>query len=200
MTATHQAGAGEGDLLVDLDAAGLVDNGVIGERTERADAEAQVLALSMVAAGAVGELHARGRDPTEITEVAVPGGATWAATTCRHEPEDDVIPGCHREHSWADFHHDTGALVAADARRFAGCTGKVTSDQVLIAVAHPAGRQLHQHLARLRRIELDLLDAPRRMPLPQNRSLGLHGRTPMSLWCASDHSAPVISHNIRRLE
>ena len=53
--AAEQAGPVERDLLVDLDAAGLVDHGVVGEGAERADGQAEVLALGVVPAGAVGQ-------------------------------------------------------------------------------------------------------------------------------------------------
>ena len=51
--AAEQAGTVERDVLVDLDAAGLVDHGVVGERAEQAH-QAEVLALRVVAGGAVG--------------------------------------------------------------------------------------------------------------------------------------------------
>ena len=46
--AAEQAGPVERDVLVDLDAAGLVDHGVVGERAEQAH-QAEVLALGVVA-------------------------------------------------------------------------------------------------------------------------------------------------------
>ena len=69
--------------------------------------------------------------------------------------------------------------MTTDARRLTGDTGQIARDQVLVAVAHPAGGQLDQHLTGLGRVEFDLLDAPRRVSLPQDRGLGLHSRTPM---------------------
>ncbi len=115
---------------------------------------------------------------TEIAQVAVPRGAARAASTRRYEPEHHMVAWGKREHARTDFHHDTGTLVPADARRIRRGTGEVASDQVLVAVAHPAGSQLDQHLTGLGRIELDLLDAPRRVAFPEDRGFGLHSRTP----------------------
>jgi hypothetical protein len=63
--AAEQAGLVERDVLLDLDAARLVDHGVVGERAEQAH-QAEVLALGVVAGRAVGDLEtephgARGR-------------------------------------------------------------------------------------------------------------------------------------------
>ena len=54
--AAEQAGLVERDVLVDLDAAGLVDDRVVGERAEQAH-QAEVLALGVVARRAVGDLQ-----------------------------------------------------------------------------------------------------------------------------------------------
>ena len=74
-------------------------------------------------------------------------------------------------HSGAHLFDHAGALVTADDRKR---DGHVTGEQVLVGVAHARGSKLDEHLARLGRIELNRLDAPR-LPVPQNGSFGLHG-------------------------
>ena len=81
-------------------------------------------------------------------------------------------------HPGANFHDHPGAFMTADARRLAGDASEIAGHDVLVAVAHTAGGQLHQHLASLRWIEVDLLDAPWRVAFPQNRGLCLHSTTP----------------------
>ena len=104
-----------------------------------------------------------------------PRGAAGATAAGGHEAEHDVVAGGHAEHAVADLQHDAGTLVAADQRRLGGGAREVAGHQVLVAVAHAAGDDLHQHLAGLGRIEFDLLDAPRCVASTKNCGLGLHG-------------------------
>ena len=67
---------------------------------------------------------------------------------------------------------------------------------MLVAVAHAAGGDLDQHLTGLRRIELDLLDAPRRVDAPTGSAAFVFTVTPSVLACAADHSG-TRSRNIR---
>ena len=158
-----------GHVVVDLDAARLVDDGVVGERAEHAH-HPEVLTLGVVAGRPV-DLPAEPMSGAEVAQVLVAGRAARAATARRDEPEHDVIAGGQPADPLADLLDDAGALVAADDRQL---ERQVTGDEVLVRVAHPRGRQLDQHLARAGRVELDLLHAPRRADLPQDRSLRLH--------------------------
>ena len=147
----------------------------MSEGAERADAEGEVLPTSRVVTGrAVGQLHAGGGDGAHVAQVRVARGAARAAAAGRHEAEHHVVTRLHGEHTRTHFEHHASALVATDQRRFGRCPGEVARHQVLIAVAHTAGMDLHQHFACLRRVEFDLLDAPRAAPLPENCSLCLH--------------------------
>src|SRR5690606_13983972 len=66
----------------------------------------------------------------------------------------------------------------ADQRWLRRATGEVAGDEVLVGVAHAGGGELHQHLVLLRGIELDLLDAPGRVALPQDGCSCSHRPTP----------------------
>ena len=103
------------------------------------------------------------------------GRARRAAPARRDEPEHDVVAGGQPADVLADLLDDAGALVAADDRQL---EREVTGQQVLVGVAQAGGGDLHQHLTGLGLVELDLLDAPRRVDLPEDRGLGLHGVYP----------------------
>ena len=55
----------------------------------------------------------------------------------------------------------------------------------------PEACDLDQHLPRLRRIELDLLDAPRRVELAEDGGLGLHRKPPVGMFRRRRATLPV---------
>ena len=67
-TAAEQAGPVERHVVVDLDAAGLVDHRVMGEGAEQTH-QPHILALGVVAAGAVGDLTAEAQQRPEVAQV-----------------------------------------------------------------------------------------------------------------------------------
>ncbi|MEZ5297493.1 MAG: hypothetical protein R2697_14825 [Ilumatobacteraceae bacterium] len=89
-----------------------------------------------------------------------------------------MVAGLEPVDARTDLLHDAGALVAADHRRAGSGTGEVAGHDVLVGVAHAGGDQLDQHFVLLRGIELDLLDAPRRVDLAQDGGACLHVQTP----------------------
>ena len=100
------------------------------------------------------------------------------------KPNTTWSPGARSVTPGADLDHLAGALVAADHRELLDAhllwrllgQRHVAGDQVLVGVAQAGADELDQHLAGLRRIELDLLDAPLGLRLPQDGGLHLHGR------------------------
>src|SRR5262249_23741163 len=115
-TAAEQAGPVERDVLVDLDAAGLVHHRVVGERAEQAH-EADVLALGVVAGRAVEDLAAAGLVGAEVAQVLVAGRARRAAAAGGDEAEHDVVAGGQPADVLAHLLDHAGALVAADDRQ-----------------------------------------------------------------------------------
>ncbi len=103
------------------------------------------------------------------------GGARRALPTGGDESEDDVVTGGQPSNAGTDFLHHAGTFVPADDGQR---TRQVASYQVLVGVAHARGSQLDQYLTLLWRVELDRLDAPALVPLPQNCCFGLHGVPP----------------------
>jgi len=99
------------------------------------------------------------------------GRTTAAATARRNEPEDHVVAGSQPTDTLANLAHDPRTFVTADDGQG---EGQVARDEVFVAVAHARSLHLHQHLARLGIVELDLLDAPRLVHLPQNGGRRLH--------------------------
>ena len=113
----------------------------------------------------------------EVAQVLVPGRARRAAAAGRDEPEHDVVTRLQPADVLADLLDDAGTLVTADDRQL---ERQVAGHEVLVGVTQPRRGQLDEDLPGLRRIELDLLDAPRRVGLPQDGGLGLHGWYPFS--------------------
>ena len=136
--AAEQAGAVERDVLVDLDAAGLVDHGVVGERAEQAH-QAEVLALRVVAGGAVGDLRAEAHQRAEVAQVLVAGRAADGQRP--HDgmkPNTTWSPGASQLTPSPTSCDDAGALVAADDRQL---ERQVAGDEVLVGVAHARRRR-----------------------------------------------------------
>jgi hypothetical protein len=77
-------------------------------------------------------------------------------------------------HLGPDLGHDTGSLVAAEYRGPGQRDHAVV--EVLVAVADARRGQLHHHLAALRGVDLDVLDAPAGVGprLPEKSTFGLH--------------------------
>ena len=168
-TAAQEARSVEGHVLVDLDAAGLVDDGVVGERAEDAH-DSEVLALGVMARGTV-ELQAESDQRTEITQVLVSRRTTGTPATRRDEAEHDVVAGGQPADPLADLGDDASTFVTTDDRQV---ERQVTGDEVLVGVTQTRGRQLDENFAGSRWVELDLFHAPRRPELPQDRCLCLH--------------------------
>jgi hypothetical protein len=141
----QQAGPVERDVLLDLDAAGLVDDRVVGEGAEHAH-QTQILTLGVMARGAAGDLHAGAHQGTEVAQVGVASGTGVAATAGRDEAEHDVVAGLEPGHAGADRLDDACTLVPTDDGQL---EGEVAGDQVLVGVAHARRRELDEDLTLL---------------------------------------------------
>jgi hypothetical protein len=131
--------------------------------------------LGVVPRGAVGDLLAEAEERAEIAQVLMTRRTAGAAAAGGDEPEHDVIARLQPADALAHLLHHAGALVAADDGQL---EGQVTGDEVLVRVAHAGAGELDEHLTRLRRVQLDLLDAPRCVRLPQDCGLRLHRYPP----------------------
>jgi hypothetical protein len=131
----------------------------------------QLLALGVVARGAVGDLHPDPHQSAEIAQVLMPRGAADTTTAARDEAEHDVVARRQPTDAGADFLHHAGTFVAADDRQ---PERQVAGDEMFVAVAQPRRRELDEHLTRAWRIQFDLLDAPGRVDFPQDSGFGFH--------------------------
>jgi hypothetical protein len=86
---------------------------------------------------------------------------------------DDVVVAAQRRDAGADVHHHARAFVAEDGREQALRVG--TRQGELVGVADAGGLDLDEHLAGLRALQVDGLDAQRGAGLPGNGCTGLHG-------------------------
>ena len=86
-------------------------------------------------------------------EVRLAGEAEAAGAAGRDEAERDMIPGRDVRHPLADRLDDTRTLVAHDGRPEP--VAQLAVGMTHVRVADARGRDLDQHLPRLRRVELD---------------------------------------------
>ena len=82
-----------------------------------------------------------------------------------------------RRHLGPDRLDNAGALVPEHDRPVERKASDPIDD-MQIAVAHAGRDGAHQHLARPRLVDLDLLDRQRRLHLAKNSGGGFHGRYP----------------------
>ena len=133
----------------------------------------------------------------EVAQVLMAGGAARAPAAGRDEPEHDVVAGRQPADAGADLLHDAGALVAADDRQR---ERQVAGDEVLVGVAHARRRQLDQHLTGPGRVELDLLDAPRRIRLPTGQQPWSSSMNPPNEHEPMDGAAPYQHRRTRDVQ
>ncbi len=175
--------AGERRLGIDSGERDLRDDGVLGER-RGAHEVAQRLAVPAEARRAVGQepesLLVANRDAA----VRARAEAMDALAALGGEQRDDVV--ARRDEpapAVTDLLHHTGAFVAEHTRRVAGRVG--SGGRVQVGVADAAGREPDERLARLRLVEVDLLDGERLSELLQDGGADPHGRDANVARCSS---------------
>ena len=83
-----------------------------------------------------------------------------------------MVTGLEVVDALADFDDDTGALVAAEHRE---CRHRdVARDDVMVGVTHPRHLECDLDLALAGIADVDLLDRPRLIEFPDQRTLGFH--------------------------
>src|ERR1700724_2025156 len=170
-TAADQTGPVQRKVVVDLDKGALRHGAVLRERAEPGQ-RADVAAFGVPAVAAV-ELAARGHLGTEVTQVLVACRTPAASSARRQEHAHHVVADVQVPHTGSHLLDYAGALVTAnDGKR----EGKVTRAHVVIGVAQSGGLERDEHLAVLRTVEVDLLDAPILVHVPQHRGVHLHTR------------------------
>src|SRR5258707_3327202 len=120
--------------------------------------------------GLVVDLHSRVDLGAQVAQALMTCRAGPATTAGWDEAEHHVIARGEPGHMVAHRLDHTRALVAADARK---PDGHVAGDEVVVGVAHSGRVQLHEDLLRLGRIEVDGLDRPWAVALPEHRGLRL---------------------------
>ena len=114
--AAEQAGPLERHVLVDLDAARLVDDGVMGERAEQAHRQPEVLALRAWWRAVPSDICMPMRsDATEVAQVrSGRSSSSGQRPQAGMNPNTTWSPGASQLTPVADLQDDAGALVAAD--------------------------------------------------------------------------------------
>ena len=102
----------------------------------------------------------------------MPGLTGRACAAGRDEGQDDVVAGFEALDAGPDLGDDARALVAAEHREAAH--RDAAGDQVVVGVAHPRRFHLDLDLVLDGVADLDLLDRPRLVELPDESALCLH--------------------------
>ena len=124
-------------------------------------------------------------------EVGARVDAVDALAALRREEGDDVVAGRDRGDPVADLLDHPGALVAEHGRRVARRIG--ARGRVQVGVADPAGFEPHQHLARARLGQVDLLDRQRLPELLEHGGADLH----LSSSSSSTSVEPILASYVR---
>ena len=159
--AAHQRELGERKVAVDRDRGAGGHDRPLGER--RRVVVVDLCAVAVEAARAV--LH-RGVVPADVlAEVQLPARTLTAVAAIGEPRQEDVIPRLQSVHARSHLLDDAGALVP----QHDGKLGRVDPlGDVEVGVADTARRHPHEHLAGLRRVELELLDDERLAERPQD--------------------------------
>ncbi len=104
-----------------------------------------------------------------------------------------MVTGGEAVDSVADLDDHPGTFVSAQHRERGD--GYVPGDDVVIRVAHPRELELYFHLTTARVAELDFIDRPGLVEVPQQRTLGFHLRAflyrPLGNLSDADHASPA---------
>ena len=122
--------------------------------------------------GAVGDRDTGQQSGTEIAEVAKTGLTRRTLAAGGDERQHHVVADRHAFHTLTDFSDDAGALVSAQHRE--SKHRDAAGDQVVVGVAHAGGFHLDLDLIFGGVTDLDLLDRPRLVELPDERAFCLH--------------------------
>ena len=160
------------------------DTTVYGAEGAQRDHRAEVLAvLAVVAGGLVGELAAAEQERAEVAQLRLALAARRALAAARDEAEDDVVadgevgdalarpPMTSPAPSWPPM---TGNCDMPMSSAMSGGSAMSPVTRCSSEWHRPRGGQLDEDLARLRRVELDVLDAPVGVRLPQDGGARLH--------------------------
>ena len=113
--------------------------------------------------------------PGDLAEVEPARRACGTRPARRHEAERDTVARGETADARADGLDDAGALVPEHRRP--APVAEVAVGEADVGVAHARRRDPHQHLARVRRVEGQRLDAQRRARLVQHGGADLHQAT-----------------------
>ena len=171
----NRARALERRLRVDLRERDLGHHRVLGER-RGAHEVADRLAVAREPRRAVGQVALVLLLADREAEVRALASAVDALAALRREERDDVVAGRERADALADALDDARALVPEHRRRVAGRVG--AGGRVEVGVADAAGDEAHEHLARARLGQVDLVHDERRSELLEHGGPDLHHRDP----------------------
>ena len=169
--AADEAGHLERDRRIDLHHRALVHHHVRAEGAEQRHRE-DGLALGVNAVGAVRDGRAAEQARAQVAQVAQSCLTRRTPAAGRDERQHHVVAGSDVLDAGADLGDDACALVAAEHRE-AGHRD-VAGHQVVVGMAHARRFHLDLDFVLDGIADLDLLDRPRLVELPDESTFGLH--------------------------
>ena len=131
-----------------------------------------ILAFGLDSKGAVGDGCSRHQAHSEVAQIGLACAAGWALAARRYERRCDVVTHSKSIDTFADLDDDARALVATEHGE--RCHRDVAAHHVMIGMTQPRGFQLDLYLAFPGLANIDFLDRPWLIEVPDESSLGYH--------------------------
>src|ERR1700677_5105896 len=131
-----------------------------------------ILAFGLDSKRAVGDGCSRHQAHPEVTQIALARAARWALAARRYERRCDVVTHSKSFDAFAYLDDDAGTLVTTKHGK--RCHRDVAAYHVVIGMTQPRGFQLDLDLALPGLANIDFLDRPWLIEVPDQSSLGYH--------------------------
>ena len=131
-----------------------------------------ILAPGLDAKGAVGDSCSRHQAHPDVAQIGLACAARRALATRRYERRCDVVTYSKSIDTFANLDDDAGAFVAAEHGE--RCHRDVAAHHVMIGMTQSRGFELDLYLALARIADIDFLDRPWLIEVPDQSSLGYH--------------------------
>src|ERR1700733_12705037 len=144
----------------------------IGREGTQQRIRVHILTLSLNSKGAVGYGCSRHQAHPEVAQIGLARAAGGALAARRYERRCDVVTHRMSFVTFADLYDDARLLVASEHGE--RCHRDVAAHHVMIGMTQPSGFQLNLYLALPGLANIDFLDRPRQIEVPDQSALGYH--------------------------
>lgn len=144
----------------------------IGREGTQQRIRVDILTLGLNSKGPVGDGCSRHQAHPEVAQIGLARAAGGADAARRYERCCDVVTHSKSFDTFAYLDDDAGAFVATEHGE--RCHRDVTAHHVMIGMTQPRGFQLNLYLALPGLANIDFLDRPWLIEVPDQSALGYH--------------------------